>query len=104
MPVAVDLALALFCSTSIVASILAIRKAKTPPIEKTTGGLVKLTVNISGPDWDAVVRMAERKGLTKTEVIRRAIGTEAHLFDLVEQKNKILVKYPNDTYSELIFK
>lgn len=53
---------------------------------------VKVTVNLPRKVVEALEEIANAKGITKTEALRRAISTEKFLVDEVEAGNKILLE------------
>lgn len=65
--------------------------------------MVKLTVNLSQEVIDAVEELAERVGCTRTEVLRRAIGTHKYMMDEVRKGNKILIEDKQGKLREVIF-
>jgi hypothetical protein len=54
--------------------------------------VVKLTVNLPKDEVDALKRLAEKRHLTMTDVIRQAIGTEMFLDDAKEQGSTVLIE------------
>lgn len=57
-----------------------------------TAQSVKLTVNLPSDAVDAVERLADRFGKTKTQVLREAIALKVYLQNEVDQGNKVLIE------------
>lgn len=53
---------------------------------------VKVTVNLPEAAVDAIKKMAERQGITMTEVIRNAILNEQFFRDAVNDGSKVLIE------------
>jgi predicted transcriptional regulator len=77
-------------------------------LEKTadvpSGGVVRLSVNLS-PDVAGALRwIAEKHRITITEAVRRAISTQKFIEDAADRKAKVLLQEMNDdTLKEVIF-
>ena len=65
--------------------------------------LVKVSLNLPRSVMRKVAHLAEKNGLNKTTVIRRAIDLEAFLDDVVTNGGKVLVKQGDDL-KEVIFR
>ncbi len=60
--------------------------------------VVKLTVNLPETLVRDLRAMAEDQGITMTEVLRRAIGTEKFLRDNIKQGSKLVLEDPDKTF------
>jgi predicted transcriptional regulator len=65
---------------------------------------VKLTANLSRAVANALKELAERRGVSMTEMLRLAISHEKFFQDAVDQNEKILLRDPNGNYDEIILK
>jgi|EndMetStandDraft_4_1072995.scaffolds.fasta_scaffold04691_5 predicted DNA-binding protein len=54
--------------------------------------VVKLSINLSKEVVDVIRGLAERRSTTMTEVIRKSLGTEKYLQDVVDKGGKVLVE------------
>lgn len=65
---------------------------------------VKLSVNLSREVVNALQEIAEKKGVSMTEVVRQAISHEKYITDAISEDKKVLIE---DTKSgkirELVF-
>ena len=57
-----------------------------------SNGKVKVTVNLTQDEVDKLKAIAEEKGVTVTDVLRRAIATESFLQDAKTDGSKILIE------------
>jgi hypothetical protein len=64
--------------------------------------LVRLHVNLNRPTADALKASADRKGVTVTEAVRKAIGTWTWLDKQVEQGSRLQVVDPDGNIREVI--
>jgi hypothetical protein len=71
--------------------------------EKTGTGSVRLSIKLSADAAEAIREISERRGITITEVIRRAISTHKYIDDASARGAKVLVREPDKTVSELVF-
>jgi predicted DNA-binding protein len=62
----------------------------------------KTSVNLPQEAVDALKEMADKKGTSQAEILRRAISTEKFLNDTMAQKGKILIQLPDGTMRELV--
>ncbi|HEY7439848.1 MAG TPA: hypothetical protein VIC35_10685 [Acidimicrobiia bacterium] len=60
-----------------------------------------MSANITHETADSMVDLAARKGITRTEVLRRSIATQKFLQDAIDRGAKVLIKDGNDI-SELV--
>ena len=66
--------------------------------------LKKVSINLPSDILDAIRKIAEHRNLTMTDAIRRAIATESYIEDEIENGGTILVKKPDGTYKEVVFR
>ena len=52
----------------------------------------RLTVNLSDKAYEALETMARERGISMTEVLRKAIGMEKFLSDAASKNEKILIE------------
>jgi hypothetical protein len=64
----------------------------------------QLTLRIAKPAFLELRARAKRKGVTVTEFIRQAIGTEMFIDEKMAEGARILIKHPNRRPSELVFR
>ena len=65
---------------------------------------VKLSANLSRPVANTLKELAERRGVSMTEMLRQAISHEKFFQDAVDQDEKVLVRDRNGNYREIILK
>lgn len=58
----------------------------------TTPDVQRLTLRLSGEVLEAIRKIAERRGLTTMEFVRRAIGTELFLNEVLARGERILIE------------
>jgi len=68
------------------------------------GDPVKVTLNITKENYDAVEKLAERMGINKTSVINLAIKTEKYLSDAISEGKKILTRDEKGNFQEIFFR
>ena len=66
--------------------------------------LQKVSIDLPSDTLDAIRKIAEHRNLTMTDAIRRAITTESYIEDEIENGGTILVKKPDGTYKEVVFR
>jgi hypothetical protein len=66
--------------------------------------LQKVSLNLPSDTLDNVRRIAKHQNLTMTDAIRRAIATESYVEDETNNGGTILVKKPDGTYKEIVFR
>ncbi len=66
--------------------------------------IVKTSVNLSTSVLRALRRLATRRGVTMTEALRQAIGTEVFLDDTQQAGGKVLVEDKRGRVRQLIFR
>lgn len=65
----------------------------------------RLTVNLSGEAAEFLEELAEERGISKTEVLRRALATEKFVWDTIREGRRLLVQDPQDNSThELVFR
>jgi predicted transcriptional regulator len=65
---------------------------------------VKLSVNLPEETVTNLRELAEKRGITLTEALRRAIANEHFLEDEVKSGGKVLVEKPDKTVREIVFR
>lgn len=65
--------------------------------------IVKLSVNLSSEVVDTIRSLAERRGITMTEVIRDAIGSEKFVVENQEH-SKFLLEDHDGTLRRVVFR
>ena len=66
--------------------------------------LQKVSLNLPSDTLDNVRRIAKHQNITMTDAIRRAIATESYVEDETNNGGTILVKKPDGTYKEIVFR
>jgi hypothetical protein len=66
--------------------------------------LKKISINLPSDTLDTISKIAEHRNLSMTEAICRAIATESYVQDEIENGGTILVKKPDSTYKEVVFR
>ena len=66
--------------------------------------LQKVSLNLPSDTLDNVRRIAKHQNITMTDAIRRAIATESYVEDETNNGGTILVKKPDGTYKEVVFR
>lgn len=68
------------------------------------GGITKISANLPDDAVETIRKLAAKRGVSMTEVLRVAIGTEAYLDKArTEQGQKVLLEDPKGRICELIF-
>ena len=65
---------------------------------------VKVTVNLSEEDVEALKEIAARRGITLTESIRRAIAMERFVDEAQVSGAKILIEEPDKSVRQLVIR
>lgn len=65
---------------------------------------VRLSANLSLKVANALKELAERRGVTMTEMLRQAISHEKFFQDAVDRNEKVLLRDPDGAYREVIMK
>lgn len=66
--------------------------------------MIKLSVNLSSEVVKALRTLAKKRGVTMTEVIRQAIGTEKFLDEVTENGGKILIESKNGSLRQIVMR
>lgn len=66
--------------------------------------LVKLSVNVTTKDLEALRKLAERSGHTMTHVLRCALGTELFLQERHDAGAKIVIIEKDGEKKEIVFR
>lgn len=66
--------------------------------------VVKLTVNLAEDVAQALKEMADRRGISITEAVRRAISTEKFIEDETAAGSKVLVEDKDKTIRQVVFR
>ena len=64
--------------------------------------LARLNVNMNRPTSEALRELADRRGLTNTEIVRQAIGTLKYLDDAASRGGRVQVLEPDGRVFELV--
>lgn len=67
-------------------------KARTPARRPAPPATIKITVNLPRDTVDTVKLLARKRGVTNTELIRRAIAAEKFLDDVISAGHKVLFR------------
>lgn len=65
--------------------------------------VVKITVNLHKQNMDAAREIATKQSKTLTDVVNHAISMEKYFADL-PKGSKIIIKRPDDSLSEVVFR
>ena len=66
--------------------------------------LQKVSIGLPSDTLDAIRKIAEHRNLTMTDAICRAVATESYIEDQINNGGTILVKKPDGTYKEVVFR
>jgi predicted transcriptional regulator len=64
---------------------------------------IRLSVNLTPEIAESLRSISNRRGITLTEAIRRAISTQLFVEDALDQGAKILISEPDEPVRELVF-
>ena len=73
-------------------------------MSKRERDLQTVSINLPSNVLDAIRKIAEHRNLTMTDAICRAVATESYVQDEMENGGTILVKKPDGTYKEVVFR
>jgi hypothetical protein len=76
------------------------REAATATTTPSTA--IRLSVNLSQDAADALRSITDRRGITLTEAIRRAISTQSYIEEALDEGARIIISGPGDTTRELL--
>ena len=79
-------------------------KGKIMATKQGERDLKKVSINLPSDTLDAVSKIAEHRNLTMTDAICRAVATESYVEDEMKNGGTILVKKPDGTYKEVVFR
>ena len=65
---------------------------------------VKISANLPKDAFDALKQLSEKKGVSMTEILRRAIGTEKLLNDTVDSNGKVLIEEANKRVRQVLIR
>jgi hypothetical protein len=65
---------------------------------------VKISANLPKDAFDALKQLSEKKGVSMTEILRRAIGTEKLLSDTVDANGKVLIQEANNKVKQVLIR
>ncbi len=68
------------------------------------GDIIKVSFNIPKEELDAVRKLAEKRRITVTEAIRRALMMEKFLVEEEEKGNKILIEDKDRKFRQVVRK
>ncbi len=64
----------------------------------------KLTINLSGPIYETLQKLAAQQGVSVTEALRKAIGTEEFLRQQKNDGGKVLIQDADKNLKEVLFR
>jgi hypothetical protein len=76
--------------------------AESPKHARSKGGLVRLSINLSIETVEALKELVDRKGVTITEGIRRAIVVWKFIEDETSRGNQIAVIQKDETVRKVL--
>jgi cytidylate kinase len=65
---------------------------------------VTLSANLSRPVANALKELAQRRGVSMTEMLRLAISHEKYFQDAVDRNEKVLLRDSDGSYREVILR
>jgi len=65
--------------------------------------ITRVTVNLPTKVWEAVEKMAAEDQTTRTEILRRAISTEAFLRNARREQYEVLLRTPTGNLERIVF-
>ena len=68
------------------------------PSPSDTAVAVEVMAKLDKSVFDALVQLANARGVSANTVLQQAIRTEKLLSDNITQNDKLLIKKPNDSY------
>jgi hypothetical protein len=77
---------------------------KPSEIEAAPEGVKKVTVNLPENLIEMLKRLADSRHTTMTEVLKSAIRTEGFIDQTTKGGSQVLVKAPDNTMREIIFR
>ena len=64
----------------------------------------KVSMNLSNEAIATLKELADKRGVTMTEVLRHAIGTEKFLDDVTSKKGEVLIKDKQGKIDRVVFR
>jgi len=64
---------------------------------------IKVTVNLPEEAVELIDEYAEKRGISKTEALRRLLAHEKYLLDAVEDEGKVLIETRDRSLREVVF-
>jgi predicted DNA-binding protein len=68
------------------------------------GKVVKVSFNLAPEVVDVLKDLASKRGMTVTDVLRRAIGTEKFVQNEIDKGGKILVEEKDKSIKQVVFR
>lgn len=72
--------------------------------DPSAAGIVKLSANLPEKTIALLRQLADKRGTTMTEILRRAIETEGFLEDVISNNGKILVEDADKKLKQVVFR
>lgn len=66
-------------------------------------GVARVTVNLPEKVWEALSRVAEESGMTRTEALRRAISVDLYLREQRKKGKQVLLECDDGTIERIVF-
>ncbi len=70
--------------------------------ERPVAETVKVSMNLPRDEVESVAKIADEKGITKTDVVRRGLAAEKFIEELPDNA-KLLVELPDGTIQRVVF-
>lgn len=77
---------------------------KVMPDSGASAAPIKTTVNFSPDSLEDLKKIANERGTSVAEVIRKAVWIESYLHEEIKKGSKILVKSSNNSIKELVIR
>jgi len=74
-----------------------------PAARRGPAPIARVTLNLPWKVWDVVGELAEQQGISKTEVLRRAVSTEKFVYDTLSEGDRLVVRKPDGTLEHVNF-
>lgn len=65
--------------------------------------ITKVTVNLPEKVWGAVERRAGEEGVTRTEILKRAISLENFVHETRQAGGSLVIERPDGTIERMVF-
>src|SRR5579872_6198675 len=79
-------------------------KGAAAPMPAGAAEKIKVTVNLTPEDVETLNAIAAKRGVTKTEVLRRALAMEKFLDESADSGEKILLQSPDNSVRQLLIR